>query len=203
VFVKVAWGENFQYKVIVEKNVKSSNDQSDCQLNNLQTIIDGPQEDVPFRKSIRLTIRRLLGPRRVKKIKLFANNFLNWKARIRGKYEKPSIPVVHTSEMNLNTGDYVRVRSYDEIKTTLNNWRQLKGCSFAPEMEQYCGTTHRVLKPVHRFVDERDFRVYKTKGIVLLDGVICKGTSSLGSCDRNCFYFWREEWLEKIDDPTA
>jgi len=27
----------------------------------------------------------------------------------------------------------------------------------------------------------------------------CQGTSDYGRCDRSCFYFWREEWLEKIN----
>jgi hypothetical protein len=36
------------------------------------------------------------------------------------------------------------------------------------------------------------------KGIIILDGVFCQGTKDFGACDRTCFYFWREEWLEKI-----
>jgi hypothetical protein len=55
------------------------------------------------------------------------------------------------------------------------------------------------LKPVKRFVDERDYRVKKAKGIILLEGLICEGTPDYGQCDRACFYFWRQEWLEKMD----
>jgi hypothetical protein len=29
---------------------------------------------------------------------------------------------------------------------------------------------------------------------------MCKGTAEFGTCDRSCFVFWREEWLEKIDE---
>jgi len=32
--------------------------------------------------------------------------------------------------------------------------------------------------------------------------VYCQGTPDLGRCDRSCFYFWREEWLEKLDEPA-
>jgi hypothetical protein len=67
-----------------------------------------------------------------------------------------------------------------------------------PEMEIYCGTTQRVLKPLQRFVDERDLRVKRSTGIILLEGVMCQGTADFGKCDRSCFYFWREEWLEKV-----
>jgi hypothetical protein len=69
-----------------------------------------------------------------------------------------------------------------------------------PEMAEYCGSTRRVLKPMNRFVDERELRVKKSKGIILLEGVMCQGTGGFGSCDRFCFVFWREEWLEKIHE---
>ena len=72
-----------------------------------------------------------------------------------------------------------------------------------PEQEQYCGTTHRVHKRMERFVDERDLRVKRSRGIILLEGVMCEGTAEFGSCDRSCFYFWREEWLEKVDGPVS
>jgi hypothetical protein len=37
------------------------------------------------------------------------------------------------------------------------------------------------------------------KGIVILENVFCQGTKDFGACDRTCFFFWREEWLEKIE----
>jgi hypothetical protein len=51
---------------------------------------------------------------------------------------------------------------------------------------------------VERFVDERDYRVKKASGVVLLEGSLCQGTELYGPCDRSCFFFWREEWLEKV-----
>ena len=66
-------------------------------------------------------------------------------------------------------------------------------------MWQYCGTEQRVLRVVKQFLDERDYLMKKCKGIVILDGIICDGTKWFGQCDRCCYYFWREEWLEKID----
>jgi len=70
------------------------------------------------------------------------------------------------------------------------------------EMSIYCGTTQRVLKRMERFVDERDYRVKKCNGIILLEGLNCQGTTDYGRCDRNCYFFWREEWLEKIDEKS-
>jgi hypothetical protein len=98
----------------------------------------------------------------------------------------------------LEAGDVVRVRSESEIEATLSAWGELKGCAFMAGMRPYCGTRQRVLKPVRRFVDERDYQVKQCKGLVILEGLMCQGTAVFGRCDRACFYFWREEWLEKV-----
>ena len=86
----------------------------------------------------------------------------------------------------------------DEILETLDPFNELKGCAFLPEMHQYCGTKQVVFKSMERFIDERDYKPKKTHGIILLENVICNGTPLYGKCDRCCFLFWREEWLEKI-----
>ena len=112
-----------------------------------------------------------------------------------------TVPDVNAADNAFVAGQSVRVRSREEIGATLDAWNYRKGCGFMEEMWQYCGTTQRVLKPVQRFLDERDYRVKKARGIVLLQGVHCQGTIDYGRCDRNCYYFWREEWLVKDDSP--
>ncbi len=102
----------------------------------------------------------------------------------------------------VQTGDWVRVRSREEIQSTLDPFKELKGCAFLEEMYQYCNTEQRVLKAMTRFLDERDYKVKKVRGVILLENVICRGTPAFGPCDRCCFLFWREEWLEKIDAPV-
>ena len=99
----------------------------------------------------------------------------------------------------LHSGDLVRVKSKEEVLSTLNRWNQLKGCAFMEEMWPYCSTTQRVLKRVENFLDERDYLMKKCYGIIILDGIFCEGTKDFGVCDRNCFFFWREEWLEKME----
>ena len=150
-------------------------------------------------RKMKLFIRRHVSPTRERALRSFTNKLMNRYARLTGKPTRPTAPAEVLAATNLQAGDVVRVRAIEEIKATLDHWRQLKGCSFMAEMEQYCGTTQRVLKRVERFVDERDLRVKKAKGIVFLEGVFCRGTADFGSCDRLCFLFWREEWLEKIE----
>jgi hypothetical protein len=99
---------------------------------------------------------------------------------------------------DLKSGDIVRVKSRVEIQNTLNRWNKLKSCSFMEEMWSYCGTTQRVYKRIERFLDERDYLIKKCRGIVILEGIFCEGTKDFGPCDRSCFFFWRQEWLERI-----
>ncbi len=99
----------------------------------------------------------------------------------------------------LAKGDLVRVRSREEILATLDRFSELKGCALLPQMWDYCGTEHRVFRYMQRFLDERDYKMKKVSGVVLLEELYCNGTIVFGGCDRACFLFWREEWLERVE----
>ncbi len=181
--------------------------QQNCQIYSLPTMAEGKADDIhlALRWKLRLLLTMRLSSstkRSIKKLLIGARSLFS---PSRGMSQPISAAPRST---RLEAGDLVRVRSKEEILATLNPWRELKGCKFISEMAQYCGTMQRVLKPVERFLDERDYMVKKVRGLVLLDGLLCQGTAAHGRCDRACFFFWREEWLEKIDvvadhaDPT-
>ena len=157
-------------------------------------------------RRLRLILRRSLDVQTIRTLKTNSNRFIDW---FMERLARGGAPVAKSGKQGtgLRAGDLVRVRSAEEIRATLNHWGSLKGCVFMPnEMSKYCDTTQRVLRRMERFVDERDYRVKKCNGIVLLEGLNCQGTTDFGRCDRNCFFFWREEWLEKIsgkDEPRA
>jgi hypothetical protein len=179
--------------------VKLQQGQLDCQIPCLQLVAEGiagvPPESLSRR--LKLAVRRRLSPRREREFKRRTNDLINWFSGLTGGSERPAVvPQAAAATTKLKAGDRVRVRSEEAIQATLNHWRQLKGCTF---MVEYCGTTQRVHKRMERFVDERDLRVKRCKGIILLEGLHCQGTAEFGPCDRSCYYFWREEWLEKID----
>jgi hypothetical protein len=111
----------------------------------------------------------------------------------------PSTSPTDTESANLKAGDLVQIRSREEIESSLDDQDSLRGCLLMSEMWAYCGTAQRILKPVKRILDERDYRVKKCTGIFLLEGVICQGSAFPEGCDCSCFIFWREEWLKKID----
>ena len=105
------------------------------------------------------------------------------------------------SRGDLVSGDSVRVRSLDDIRRTLDARGCCQGCKFLEPMARYCGQESRVLKRVECFYDEAQARMLRCKRIVLLEGVHCDGSGhpdTLG-CDRMCFFFWRTEWLERLE----
>ncbi len=170
-----------------------------CSLASLPAMAVGTAESpsATVVRRLKLWIRRRLSPSAERRFKQTTNHWANRLCAWTGQEVKPIVPVEALPKLNLAAGERVRVRSLAEIESTLNHWHQLKGCTFMPEMAQYCGTEQRVLKPLQRFVDERDLRVKKAAGVVLLENAICQGTAAFGHCDRSCFLFWREEWLER------
>jgi len=138
----------------------------------------------------RSRIRRIVKRRRNYMINLINEIFRKMK-------RSTEIDQIKNKDITLQPGDIVRVRSREQIKATLDRWNQLKKCAFMEEMWPYCGTTQKIFKRVENFLDERDYLIKKCKGIVALEGVFCEGTKDFGPCDRSCFLFWREEWLEK------
>jgi len=124
---------------------------------------------------------------------------------IRRDFEQPigppscgsAVPVA----VELNTGDRVRVRPLEEIKRTLDTNGACSGCAFLKPMAAYCGRELRVARRMDHFFDERRWRMLKCRNIVLLEGVYCDGSGhpDTRGCERMCFFFWRTEWLEKID----
>ena len=174
---------------------------NECQYASLKGISEGDAliPPAPLMRRLTLAVRRYLTPRQDRILHQRVNAAIEWVSGLVGNNGDTSMPVSGIRAEPLMPGDMVRVKSLEDIKATLNHLGQSRGCAFIADiMTPYCGTVQRVLKPMERFVDERDLRVKRCKGLVLLDGVMCEGTTVFGSCDRSCFMFWREEWLEKL-----
>jgi len=162
---------------------------SECQVRCLEQMSE-PLGRVEIMWQLRHRLKRI--------IKRRWTYILNWFSEVAGSRGAASALGVNAAANRLQAGDRVRVRSREEIRATLNRWNGLNGTTFTEEMWPYCDTTQRVMKRVDKFLDERDYRLKKCRGIVLLEGVICEGPKDFGRCDRSCYLFWREEWLEKI-----
>ena len=176
-------------------------DLNGCQIPSLPKIAEGKADFEP--QPIDKRIKRALARPWNYYVKKYLKRIMRWFSKLSDRNQPISAQQKQVEEkknvVHLQGGDWVRVRSLEEIQGTLNRFKELKGCAFLEDMKQYCGTEQRVFKVLERFLDERDYQVKKARGIVLLDGVYCQGTPVFGRCDRSCLSFWREEWLEKIE----
>ena len=132
---------------------------------------------------------------------LFIHETRKFKMKKMFSEKKDKQDLLSSPARDLKPGDLVRVRSKQQILQTLDVEHRLQGCFFMDEMWQYCGTQHKVLKRVDYFFDERAAKMYKAQNVVLLDGVHCSGKQGnlMPRCDRNCYVFWKEDWLEKAE----
>jgi hypothetical protein len=102
--------------------------------------------------------------------------------------------------LNLQPGDFVRIRSFEEILQTVNQYGMNRGLSFDPEMVPYCGGTYRVLSRIDKIIDEKTGKMlYMKNDCIVLDGVVCRACYSKHRrfCPRSIYPYWREIWLER------
>ena len=105
------------------------------------------------------------------------------------------------ANLNLQPGDLVRVKTYEEILATLNTNNRNRGMSFDGEMMPFCGRIFRVRGRVETFVDEKTGYLKKMKTpAVLVEGTYCRARYSNHRmfCPRGILAWWREAWLERI-----
>jgi hypothetical protein len=107
------------------------------------------------------------------------------------------------TKLDLHAGDWVVVRSKDEILATLDANARLDALPFQPEMFAFCGRRMRVSKVAHKTCDT----IQKTGGrrisnAVHLEGSRCSGAMHDG-CQADCSIFWKEAWLRRADDSSA
>jgi hypothetical protein len=108
--------------------------------------------------------------------------------------------------LDLQPGELVQVRSPDEIAATLDETGHNRRLSFDREMLPFCGRTFRVQERVNRIIDDRTGRMMNiSKDCIILDGAVCSGERSSGRwfCPRQIHAYWRESWLERVEDPNA
>jgi hypothetical protein len=104
---------------------------------------------------------------------------------------------VKTKTRRFSVGDWVEVRSKEEILKTLDWNAQLDGMPFMPEMFAFCGRRFQVYKRAHKTCDT----VFPVRGRRVDRAVHlqtrCDGQAH-GGCHAGCLIFWKEAWLKPI-----
>jgi hypothetical protein len=95
----------------------------------------------------------------------------------------------------LKAGDWVEVRSREEVLLTLDKNGRLDNMPFMPEMFAFCGKKFQVYKRAHKTCDTvfpvRGRRVERTVHLETR----CDGQAH-GGCQAACLLFWKEDWLK-------
>jgi len=110
------------------------------------------------------------------------------------------------SASQLRAGDWVEVRSEEDVLRSLRSDGTLEKMPFMPEMLKYCGQRFRISAVAHKTCDP----AHRTGGrkldnAVHLEGLRCDGASH-GGCQAACLLFWKTDWLRPIgaaDDPRV
>jgi len=109
---------------------------------------------------------------------------------------------------SIKPGEVVRIKPLNEIENTLDEKGRYDGLAYMKTaMDKYCGSTHMVKKRVNLFFDERRQRLLRLRDVVILDEVYCEipknSPLEWAGCDRTCFLFWKEAWLERVHPEKA
>lgn len=106
---------------------------------------------------------------------------------------------VSSKSLSLKAGEWVEVRSQEEILATLDERGCLQNVPFMPEMLRYCGQKFRVFKRADKTCDNIGvWSIRRMKDAVHLDGVRCAGAQH-GDCQAGCLIFWKEAWLKRAE----
>ena len=111
----------------------------------------------------------------------------------------PSISLTKTPTVNLDLqpGELVYVKAKEEIHQTLDSNNRNRGLWFDHEMLRFCGGRYRVLRRVHKLIDEKTGKLRTLKNpCVILDGVTATGEFHR-FYPQNDYPLWRDIWLRR------
>lgn len=109
------------------------------------------------------------------------------------------------ARLRLRVGEWVVVRSKEEIVATLDAAACLDALPFQPEMFAFCGRRMRVAKVAHKTcnnIKKDEGRGRRMLNAVHLEGARCDGAAH-GGCEADCVFFWKESWLRRENDAAA
>jgi hypothetical protein len=99
----------------------------------------------------------------------------------------------------LRVGDWVEIKSKEEILKTLDKNGQLENLPFMPQMFQYCGKRFKIYKRAHKTCDTvnpvRSLRIHNTVHLETR----CDG-EAYGGCQAACLIFWKTAWLKPVGE---
>jgi len=109
------------------------------------------------------------------------------------------------AKLNLRAGEWVEVRTPEEILATLDDRSCLDKMPFMPEMLRLSGQKFRVSNRADKTCDPAISPLWTLRRLtdsVHLEGIRCDGADH-GGCQAGCLIFWKEAWLKRSTDSNA
>ena len=105
-------------------------------------------------------------------------------------------------DLDLQPGQWVEVKSAEEIRTLIDAEGKNHGLSFEIEMLRHCGRRYQVAYVLRKVIVEDPTRKATGKMATLTNTVVLEGVACRGLCMKNCpranFFWWREAWLRRV-----
>ena len=109
-----------------------------------------------------------------------------------------------TEPLNLQAGEWVRVKTRKQVSETLTTKGKNRGLHFDREMLPFCGRTMQVRRRVTEIINERTGEMIRLDNdCIVLEQGVCSGERSPGRwfCARQIYPYFRECWLERVEPP--
>jgi len=155
------------------------------------------QGDLSARQTLKL-FSRWLG--------LKAHRAVHGDDKIRGPHTKQTPVAV----LDLQPGELVRIKPVDQVVATLDTRKRNRGIVVCHEMTRACGEVAEVRYRVSRIIEERSAKMREINHSVTLQNhrgepslcyeCLCYG--EIGDCPRGELMYWREIWLERVNEPA-
>lgn len=111
--------------------------------------------------------------------------------------------------LDLQPGEWVEVKSPQEIGTTVTKDGFNRGMRYDEEMVKYSGGRYRVQMRVDKIINEKNGKMGRMKtAAIQLENVYCRAecTAARLGCPRASNTYWREIWLKRCEaaqQPSA
>jgi hypothetical protein len=105
-------------------------------------------------------------------------------------------PVAVDAHLGLQPGEWVEVRSKEEILQTLDAHGANRGLVFSTDMYRLSGQRMQVERRLDRVIVEATGRLRTVRDTVVLEGDYCQ---RYRGCARGMPIYWREAWLKRVE----
>jgi hypothetical protein len=131
--------------------------------------------------------------------------WIYWKARklFLGPYARGNKTSTPSASLNLASGEMVRIKSVESVSETLDSAAYNRGLYFTPAMSNLCGEQQRVERRIDKLIVDGTGEMRQLRNTVFLEGSLCGcDCVAFGGCPRGEYAYWREIWLNRIQDSA-